>query len=262
MNYENPIHTMLREKGTIYGAGIHVRDIAVADIFGRISDFLWIDMEHTWLDRGAIFDNIIAARSAGAASIVRAPWNDMTWLKPILEFGPDAVAIPQICSLEEAKKAMYLCTYPPTGGRGWGPRRAKEYGLIPAKQYHEEALERTLIFLQIESYKCIDKLDEIAELEGLGGICVGPQDLAASMGKICQIRDPEVMEAYDEIGRVMKRHPHIPFMVSLGFNTDNIADWKRRGCNIMHVCGDTEMLLSEGQRQIQIAKELGCSGNF
>ena len=253
MAYENRLLSQLKEKKLLLGSGIHTREPIFAELLGSLYDFLWIDWEHTWLDRGDILNNIIACKASGAAACVRVPWNDPVIIKPVLEMGPDAIIIPQISSLQEAKDAIRACTYPPDGVRGWGPIRAVDYGLLPADTYRAEVKSRTAVILQIENVKCFPELDEILELDGFDVVLVGPHDMSGSLGKLGQTRDPEVMAAYDEMAKIVARH-NKPFMVSGPYDVPSIKDWLRRGVSIFHIDGEIGLMIAQAKRELQ---ELG-----
>jgi len=249
MAYKNRLLSQLSKKKILLGSGIHTREPVFAELLGSLYDFLWIDWEHTWLDRGDILNNIIACKTGGAASVVRVPWNDPVIIKPLLEMGPDAIAIPQISSLKEAKEAIKACTYPPKGCRGWGPNRAVNYGLLSGETYRREAKQRTAVILQIEDVKCFSELDEILELDGFDVVLVGPHDMSGSIGKLGQIRDPEVMEAYDEMGKIVARHKK-PFMVSMSFDVQSIKEWMRRGVTIFHIDGEIGLMVAQAKHEL------------
>ena len=237
MAYINPLRKLLSEKKFVIGTGYYTRESAIAEMLAGIYDFIWIDWEHTWLDRKDILDALIACRAGGAPAIVRVPWNDPVLAKPILEMGPDGIIFPQIHNVEEAKMAIASCTYPPKGIRGWGPGRAVGFGELPALQYIEESPERIFKILQVENLECIEALDEILELPGMDCLCVGPMDLSASIGKLAQTRDPEVLRAYDRIGEIAAKHD-VPLMLSYGFSPQDIKEWVDRGARLLHINGD------------------------
>ena len=127
MSYINPLKKLLSENEYVIGTGYYTREPALCEMLAGIYDFIWIDWEHTWLDRGDIANALIACKAGGAPAIVRVPWNDPVLVKPILEMGPDGVIFPQIHNVEEAKLAIASCTYPPEGlrpGAGCRLRRA------------------------------------------------------------------------------------------------------------------------------------------
>lgn len=237
MAYVNPLKKLLSEKQIVIGTGYYTREPALCEMLAGIYDFIWVDWEHTWLDRRDIVDALIACRAGGAPAIVRVPWNDPVLAKPILEMGPDGIIFPQIHDVEEAKLAIASCTYPPEGIRGWGPGRAVGYGDLPALKYIEETPERIFKILQVENLECIDHLDEILELKGMDCLCVGPMDLSASVGRLARTRDKEVLAAYDKVGEIAARHD-VPLMLSYGFNPREIKEWMDRGARLIHVNGD------------------------
>lgn len=255
MTYQNPLLSQLKQKKLLLGSGIHTCEPIFAELLGSMYDFLWIDQEHTWLDRGDILNNIIACKAGGAASCVRVPWNDPVIIKHILDMGPDAIIIPQISSLEEAKAAISACTYPPNGIRGWGPIRAVDYSLLPADTYRKEVRQHTAVILQIENVKCFDELDEILELDGFDIVLVGPHDLSGSLGKLGQTRDPEVMAAYDRMGEIVARH-NKPFMVSGPYDLPSIKDWLRRGVSIFHIDGEIGLMIAQAKRELEELAEV------
>jgi len=255
MAYINPLRKMLREKQYLIGTGYYTREPAICELLAELYDFIWIDWEHTWLDRSHIVDGLIACRAGGAPVIVRIPWNDPVLAKPILEMGPDGIIFPQIHNVEEAKLAIASCTYPPAGIRGWGPGRAVKFGELPALQYIEETPERIYKILQVENLECIAELDEILELTGMDCLCVGPMDLSASVGKLAHTRDPEVLRAYDRVGEIAARHD-VPLMLSYGFNPQEIQEWMNRGARLLHINGDLGLLRNAARYELQELKRM------
>ena len=60
--------------------------------------------------------------------IVRVPWNDQVHVKQALDVGADGVLAPMVRSAAEARALVAAAKYPPDGIRGFGPRRASDYG--------------------------------------------------------------------------------------------------------------------------------------
>ena len=68
----------------------------------------------------------------------------------------------------------------------------------------ERNVDEICILPQIESKKGFENLDEIAPPPGIGGVFLGPIDLAVDMGHGVNIFHPEVVEAVDEMIRRIK----------------------------------------------------------
>lgn len=72
-----------------------------------------------------------------------------------------------------------------------------------SREYLLSANENVMVCVQIESQKAVDNVEEIAAVDGVDMLFVGPNDLAASMGHVAfdHASIPEVQEA---IARVLK----------------------------------------------------------
>ena len=85
--------------------------------------------------------------------------------------------------------------YPPHGVRGVGSAlaRSSRWNRVPG--YLASASSSISLFVQIESAAAVERVAEIAAVDGVDGIFVGPADLAASMGRLGQQDHPEVVDA-------------------------------------------------------------------
>src|SRR5207245_502364 len=112
------------------GSGISVTDPAVTEALCDSVDFLWIDLEHSPISLEALQAILIAARAGGAPALVRIPSNDVGWVKRVLDIGAEGIILPQARSAAEVEAFAAACRYPPQGQRGFGPRRASNYGRV------------------------------------------------------------------------------------------------------------------------------------
>ncbi|HCG62746.1 MAG: 4-hydroxy-3-methylbut-2-en-1-yl diphosphate synthase [Spirochaetae bacterium HGW-Spirochaetae-4] len=212
-------------------------------------DFIWIDAEHGAFDRHTILTHIMAAKSGGAAAVVRVVENSPAVIKPILEMGPDGIIIPQICSAQAAYDAISACRYPPAGIRGFGPRRANRYGSKPTSRYIAEAEDSMLRIVQIEHVDAVREIDAILAVDGLDAVIIGPNDLSGSIGKLGNLWDPEVLSLCDTV----LSHSKIankPCGISLGpQDTDYRDRWIRQGIDFIS-CGDDLNFIAMGAKLV------------
>lgn len=226
----------------LVGTAVWLTDAIVSEQLGTLGyDFVWIDGEHSVLSNEQIRAHIMASELTGMATIVRVPDHNPATVKPILEIAPDAVIFPMINTAEEARLAVASCLYPPKGIRGYGPNRAHRFGSIPNDEYLADTEKCFLKIMQIEHVEAVKNLDEILEVEGVDSVVVGPNDLSASIGFLGKYRHPDVLALMDEIGEKCRRH-NMPFGVSLGYDEENITEWKRRGISWIEVGGDWSYL--------------------
>ena len=220
--------------GTHIFAGMPILTEAVAQIG---FDLLWIDMEHTAIGIESVVNNMIAAKAGGTTAWVRIPWNDLVRAKPVLDMGAEGIIFPYVRTAEEAKLAAASCCYPPEGIRGYGPLRALDYGASPPMEYVTDTYRKCLRIVQIEHIDAVRNLREIAAVDGIDAFIVGPNDLSGSVGKIGQVKDPELMDLYREIGVTLTELGK-PFGVSTGNDPEFLQFWKSIGATILFVGTD------------------------
>lgn len=180
----NPLKTKLGNGGSTLGVWHHLASPVAIEIMALAGyDFVIIDHEHGpghYLDAISLLQ---AMSGTPVASFIRVPWNDHVHLKRALDSGVDGVVIPYVCSGDEAKRAVDACFYPPTGNRGMAHVlcRASDYGLR-AEDYALNLEENLTIACMIESPEGVRSIPDIAAVDGVSVIFIGPYDLSCSMG--------------------------------------------------------------------------------
>jgi 2-keto-3-deoxy-L-rhamnonate aldolase RhmA len=254
----------LHRREPVLGTHVTLNDSSITELIGNIGfDFLWIDTEHSPIDLNCLQQHLIAARAAGVSAIVRVPSNDAVRVKPVLEMGPDGIVFPQITSYEEALRAVQACMYPPKGVRGYGPRRAIQYGRIPVGHYLTAVDTELLKFIQIEHIDAVRDLDRILTIREIDAFILGPCDLASSMGKIGKWNDPEVVDAIAVLFEKVKAAGK-PMGVSFGATTfEDIVSWKKRGADMISIAADTDLLrLGATEVLSQLRKAYGLAADL
>jgi 4-hydroxy-2-oxoheptanedioate aldolase len=160
------------------------------------SGFDWIlfDMEHTPSDIPDIVAQLQAAQAGTVTPIVRPAWNDAVLIKRVLDTGAQSILVPFVQTAEEARQAVAAAKYPPEGIRGAaGSSRASRYGRVSG--YLTKANAEICVLVQIETGEALSRIDEIASVEGVDGVFIGPNDLSASMGHLGNMGHPDVHAA-------------------------------------------------------------------
>ncbi len=178
---------------------------ATAEALGHCGfDFLVVDMEHVPIEVSDLAHILRAVGTTPANAVVRLAWNDQVLVKRVLDAGAETIMLPFVQTAEEASRAVAFAKYPPMGVRGVAAvHRASRFGA--ASDYLARADEETCVIVQLETLEAIGRLEEIAAVPGVDGLFVGPGDLAASMGKIGQIADPEVQAAIEGAAKAARR---------------------------------------------------------
>ena len=162
-------------------------------------DWLLIDGEHGPNDLPLMAAQIGALRHSPAHAMVRPPMGEAWLLKQLLDQGAQTFLIPMVETAAEAKALVRALRYPPHGIRGVGAAlgRASDFNRTP--DYITTADREICLIVQVESRAGHAAVDEIAAVEGVDGIFVGPSDLAADMGHLGDPGAPEVLAAITDI---------------------------------------------------------------
>jgi len=166
----------------------------VAEAIGCVGyDWGVVDMEHTPIDLMTLVHMLQAVAGTPMLPIVRVPWNDSVILKRVMDAGATTLLVPFVQNAEEARAAASACRYPPQGVRGMaGMSRASRFGTTP--NFLGTANETISVIVQLETEESIANVDEIAAVEGIDALFVGPGDLSGTMGHIGQLTHPAVLE--------------------------------------------------------------------
>lgn len=150
-----------------------IAELAAASGF----DWLLFDLEHGAHSDSVLMSNLQAIKGTHAMAIVRvgAPHPDL--ILRALDWGSGGIMVPHVESAEQAAECLQAMHYPPRGKRGISrSARVYEYGLraMPAP----EELPPPLLFAQIETLAGVKRVNEIAAVDGVDVLFVGPADLA------------------------------------------------------------------------------------
>lgn len=241
----------------LYGTEIDLCDPCVTEMVGQFGfDFLWIDQEHEAMDYQTVLAHIIAAHSAGVPSLVRIPWNEPYLAKRVMEMGPDGIIFPMVSNSEELSKAMDACMYPSFGKRGFGPRRACGYGAEDLMEYINDAPNRTVRFVQIESKEAVLDIDEMMKNPYVDGFIIGPCDLSGTIGKLNQIFDPEVLALIDTVIAKGEEYQK-PIGIAVGGSSEaDFEFWYDRGIRLISSGNDISCIVNAMKAQAALMKKV------
>ena len=165
-------------------------------------DWIVLDTEHAPNEVPGLLSQLQAVATGTATPIVRPAWNDAVLIKRILDIGARSVLVPYVQNADEAHRAVAAVRYPPRGVRGVvGSARASRYGRV--KDYLKTADDEICLLVQVETRSSLDHIEEIAGIDGVDGVFIGPADLAASFGRIGEPNHEQVQAAIaDAVARL------------------------------------------------------------
>ena len=234
----NRVKQRIRDGEIAWGGYVNLADPAVVEIIGLAGfDSAFIDMEHATFDVRTVLEMVRAADLAGITSLVRVPDTDPKFILRILEAGAQGIQVPGVQTRKQAEIAVNAVKYPPRGRRGAaGATRSARFGTVSWNDHVETSNRETLLCCMIEDERGVENLEEIASLDGVDLISVGPADLSQSLG-ITQPDDPKLRAAVDDISSRLKKIGNAKLSLPYGnaWLPLSVADLKRLGVGYSNV---------------------------
>jgi len=202
----NPLKKLLQQKKTTIGSWITMAHPLIPQILAPAGfDWFAVDMEHSSIDLGDLLGMIIAIEATGKVPLVRVGENDPCLIKRVMDAGAYGVIVPNVSSVDDARRAVNAVKYPPQGQRGVGLYRAQGFGRY-FEEYKRWLDQESVVIVQIEHIDALKEIDEILTVKGVDAFMIGPYDLSASMGKPGRFSDPDVVKVIDRIMASARRH--------------------------------------------------------
>ena len=233
-----------------------VRNPNVAYILAECGfEFFIIDNEHGTYNQETIANMIAAARGAGISVIVRIPEITRENILKPLDAGATGLLVPMVNNAAEAEEIIRHAKYPTMGNRGAALRRPHNmYTKVNAADYLKQANENTFIAVQAETIQAIENIDEIAAVDGVDCIFVGPFDLSISLGNPGQINHPVEVEAIEKIAAACKKHNKIPGI--LMFNQELLTKWIKQDFRFAVYSSDITLLADAASNAVKELKDI------
>ncbi len=171
-------------------------------------DWVLIDMEHSPNGLESVLTQLQAVAAYPVTPVVRVPIGDVVTIKQVLDLGAQNLLVPMISTADEAREIVTAVRYPPRGRRGVGSALARSARWNRVEDYLTDADAHVSLFVQVETAEGVENAAEIAAVDGVDGVFVGPSDLAASMGVLGQQTHPDVaaavLRAFEAVHRAGK----------------------------------------------------------
>jgi 4-hydroxy-2-oxoheptanedioate aldolase len=185
---------------TVVGPFVIIPSAPLVDTLGYAGmDFCIIDTEHGPISMETATDLVIAAQGSGVAPIIRVGDNDERLILRVLDIGAEGVQVPQINTIDDAKRVIHSAKYSPLGQRGMSVfTRAGDYYVNAGAGHTDRQNAETTVVVHIEGKRGLDNLDEIMTVEGIDVLFLGPYDISQSLGVPGDVRNPKVEKALKE----------------------------------------------------------------
>jgi len=255
---ENTVRRAWREGRATVGGWLSLPDSFAAEVMAHQGfDWLTIDMQHGLIDYSSAVPMLQAISTTDTVPFVRVPWNDPATIMKVLDAGAYGVIVPLVNNRAEAERAVGACRYPPRGYRSNGPIRGRYYGGV---DYNALAHEHVMCALMVETREGLDNIDEIAAVDGVDAIYIGPSDLGYALGLPPKLdnEEPEHVAAVERILAACRRNG-----IAAGIHTGGpafSARWIQRGFQMVTVISDEGAMVRGVQAALKDLRErLGAS---
>ena len=174
-------------------------------------DFCMIDTEHGYYSPNEVSGLIAAGKSAGICPIVRVSGPNHDEVTRVLDAGAEGILVPMARSLDYVRAAVAQSKYPPLGQRGVHFLRPHT-GFDPpvdSLDYMDRANRELITAVQIETPEAAGIVEDVAAMDGVDMLYVGPGDLSVTMGLGRQPDHPRVLEVAAKIVESCRKHGKI-----------------------------------------------------
>ena len=217
-------------------------------------DWVLVDQEHAPNDLRAALEQLqVLAGYPDVDVLVRPPSADPVVIKRLLDIGVQNLIVPMIDDPGEAAAAVAATRYPPAGIRGVGSALARASRWNRISDYLVTADTSVSLTVQVESMAGLAHLGDIADVDGVDAVFIGPADLAASMGKLGQPEHPDVVSTIETALAAIVEHGK-----SAGVNAFNKTIARRylaAGASFVLVGADVALLARGAEKLVGDYKE-------
>lgn len=204
-------------------------------------DHVVIDLEHSQYTLTTAVAAARAAMARGIDPVVRTADRSAAELVHALDLGASGLIVPHVGSAEDAAEVVQNTRFHPLGVRGMDVyARAAGWGATPRDEYLRRANEDIAIGVMVEGSAVIDRLGDIAAVEGLDLLFVGPYDLSQSLGLPGQVEHPTVTTAIEGVVATARAHGK-----AVGMYVDSVAMARRfvdLGVRFIGMANDADIL--------------------
>ena len=238
----------------LLGAFLQLGSPVAAEIVARTGlDWALIDLEHGSGTEGDLLPQLQALAAVGTPAMVRVESLSRLRIGRVLDLGAQGVMVPQVDGSQAAAELARFLRYPPLGVRGVGlSARGAGYGL--AKHSDVDAISRSLVGIaQIETKEGLEHAAEIASVDGIDVLFVGPSDLSHALGVPGEFDNKTYMDAIEVIAGAARDHDkaagvHIPA-------STEFQRYYSKGFRLISIGSDNAAITSDMSNRVKLARD-------
>jgi len=246
----NPLKAGVRRGELQVGTWVNIlRNPASLTMFKEAGlDFVRLDMEHSSPSIETVADFAVMGRALDFPVMVRPPEANREWITRLLDVGIYNLHCPQVDTPEHAAEIVAASKYTPEGSRGMsGASPGNDFDVsMPVMDRLKFTNDQIFITVMFESAEAFEHLDEIASMDGIDALTLGPQDLAQDLGvfgtpdqaKVLDEKRQQIVEAANKYGKTC---------AMLVADAEQARQWRDAGVLVVNYSTEVSVLM-EGYR--------------
>jgi 2-keto-3-deoxy-L-rhamnonate aldolase RhmA len=234
-----------------------VESIEIAQIARSCGyDSLYIDVEHSSMTLRQTGQICMAASAVGVTPFVRVPSTEPEYVSRVLDGGAMGIIAPHITSAEAARKVVAAAKFPPLGHRSVSIGLPQlKFQTWPVNESRRVLNERTTVVAMIEGPEALDRVDEIAAVDGVDILFIGTNDLCAELGIDGQFEHELIRKAYHRtIEACRPRGKHVG-IGGLASKPKLLAEFIKLGALYVSAGSDLQYLIGAARERSKLIRE-------
>ena len=243
----NPLRAGVERGELQIGTWINMlRNPAAMTLFKEAGlDFVRLDMEHSSPSIETVADFAVMGRALDLPVMVRPPEANREWITRLLDIGIYNIHCPQVDTPEHAAEIVAASRYTPRGSRGMGSATSgNDFDVsMPVMDRLKFTNDQVFITVMFESMQSFEHLDEIASMDGIDALTLGPQDLAQDIGvfgtadqaKVIDEKRTQIVEAANKYGKTC---------AMLVNSAKQARQWRDAGVLVVNYSSEVDILLN------------------
>ena len=206
----NQLLQKFRAGASSIGTFTHLKSMTAIECMAYSGlDYVIIDTEHAPVGIDFVADAVVAADAAGIVPVVRINEISRSAVLQPLDVGAKALIVPAVKTVEQVRQLVQYAKFAPLGNRGCCPTRDGGWNRAPHaangyEAYMAHSNHDTLLIPQCETRGCLEHIEEIAAMDGVDGIFIGPLDLSIALSVAGQFDAPVMQEALKRVQNACK----------------------------------------------------------
>lgn len=204
-------------------------------------DFICLDAEHAPFDRARMDACLGMARALDLPAMVRVVSGSAENILRVMDAGAVGIVVPHVLNAEMAEQIANSAHFG-LGGRGYhGGTRWAGYGGLSMAEILDKSRRETVVMAQIEEPEAVDVAADIAAVDGIDALFIGPADLSIGYGH-SDMESPELEAAFASVGDATRGAGKA--LVTFVPNFEAAKKWARFGVTVHVVSSEQGWILA------------------